>query len=408
MSGSILVSGLGKAYKKYHSKWRRLLELLMFGKIKQHELSWVLRGISFSVAPGEAVGIIGMNGAGKSTLLKLISGVSSLTEGKIEMKGRVVALLELGLGFHPDLTGKENVIIYGQLLGLSQRQIEQLLPSIEEFAEIGNFIDLPVRIYSSGMQVRLAFSVATAVRPDILIIDEALSVGDVYFQHKSFELIRSYRKLGTTLLLVSHDKQAIMSICDRAILLGDGQLIMEGKPESVLDFYNASLAKQQNQNLTQTIVQGGNLQTVSGTGEATVTAISILNSDYQFLKSVSVGQDVILQVDVDVKEDIQRLVFGYSIKDRLGQVIFGTNTDFSEQALFDVKANTRLQFQASFVVNLGPGSYSIQTALVSTDTHLVNNYDWRDIALIFDVVNTSSQRFAGTTWMNPSIKITKL
>lgn len=408
MSGSILVSGLGKAYRKYHSKWRRLLELLMFGKIKQHKLSWVLRGISFSVAPGEAVGIIGMNGAGKSTLLKLISGVSSLTEGKIEMKGRVVALLELGLGFHPDLTGKENVIIYGQLLGLSQRQIEQLLPSIEEFAEIGNFIDLPVRIYSSGMQVRLAFSVVTAVRPDILIIDEALSVGDVYFQHKSFELIRSYRKLGTTLLLVSHDKQAIMSICDRAILLGDGQLIMEGKPESVLDFYNASLAKQQNQNLTQTIVQGGNLQTVSGTGEATVTAISILNSDYQFLKSVSVGQDVILQVDVDVKEDIQRLVFGYSIKDRLGQVIFGTNTDFSEQALFDVKANTRLQFQTSFVVNLGPGSYSIQTALVSTDTHLVNNYDWRDMALIFDVVNTSSQRFAGTTWMNPSIKITKL
>ncbi len=408
MSGSILVSGLGKAYKKYHSKWQRLLELLMFGKIKQHELSWVLRGISFSVAPGEAVGIIGMNGAGKSTLLKLISGVSSLTEGKIEMKGRVAALLELGLGFHPDLTGKENVIIYGQLLGLSQRQIEQLLPSIEEFAEIGNFIDLPVRIYSSGMQVRLAFSVATAVRPDILIIDEALSVGDVYFQHKSFELIRSYRKLGTTLLLVSHDKQAIMSICDRAILLGDGQLIIEGKPESVLDFYNASLAKQQNQNLTQTVVQGGNLQTVSGTGEATVTAISILNSDYQFLKSVSVGQDVILQVDVDVKEDIQRLVFGYSVKDRLGQVIFGTNTDFSEQALFDVKANTRLQFQASFVVNLGPGSYSIQTALVSTDTHLVNNYDWRDIALIFDVVNTSSQRFAGTTWMNPSIKITKL
>jgi lipopolysaccharide transport system ATP-binding protein len=408
MSGSILVSGLGKAYKKYHSKWQRLLELLMFWKIKQHELSWVLRGISFSVAPGEAVGIIGMNGAGKSTLLKLISGVSSLTEGKIEMKGRVAALLELGLGFHPDLTGKENVIIYGQLLGLSQRQIEQLLPSIEEFAEIGNFIDLPVRIYSSGMQVRLAFSVATAVRPDILIIDEALSVGDVYFQHKSFELIRSYRKLGTTLLLVSHDKQAIMSICDRAILLGDGQLIIEGKPESVLDFYNASLAKQQNQNLTQTVVQGGNLQTVSGTGEATVTAISILNSDYQFLKSVSVGQDVILQVDVDVKEDIQRLVFGYSVKDRLGQVIFGTNTDFSEQALFDVKANTRLQFQASFVVNLGPGSYSIQTALVSTDTHLVNNYDWRDIALIFDVVNTSSQRFAGTTWMNPSIKITKL
>lgn len=408
MIGSISISELGKSYRKYHTKWHRLLEILMLGRFQYHKLSWVFRGVSFSVNPGEAVGIIGINGAGKSTLLKLVSGVSSPTEGKIEMKGKVAALLELGLGFHPDLTGKENAIISGQLLGMSIEQIEKLLPKIEEFAEIGDFIDLPVRVYSSGMQVRLAFSVATAVRPDILIIDEALSVGDVYFQHKSFDLIRSYRKLGTTLLIVSHDKQAIMSICDRAILLADGQLIMQGNPESVLDFYNAKLAGQQNQKLTQSLVESGKLQTISGTGEAIVTAVSILNSDRQLLKSVSVGEDVVLQVDVNVKKNIDRLVFGYSIKDRLGQIIFGTNTDFSEQVLFDVKENTRLQFQASFVANLGAGSYSIQTALVSTDTHLVNNYDWRDIALIFDVVNTSSQRFAGSAWMNPSIKITKL
>ncbi len=238
----ILVSGVGKAYKIYQRKVHRLLEWMIPGIQPQHSLKWILKDINFEINEGEAVGIIGINGAGKSTLLKLITGTAKPTTGNIDISGRVAAMLELGMGFHADFTGRQNVYMSGQLLGLSVEQINQLMPEIESFAEIDEYIDQPVRVYSSGMQVRLAFSVATAIRPDILIIDEALSVGDAYFQHKSFERIREFRRKGTTLLLVSHDKQAIQSICDRAILLNQGEVAMEGEPEAVMDFYNALLA----------------------------------------------------------------------------------------------------------------------------------------------------------------------
>jgi len=192
-----------------------------------------------------------MNGAGKSTLLKVITGTIQPTSGQVILSGKVAAMLELGMGFHPEFTGRQNVVMASQLLGLSDSEIKDLMPSIEAFAEIGSYIDEPVRTYSSGMQARLAFSVATAVRPDILIVDEALSVGDTYFQHKSFDRIREFRKQGTTLLIVSHDKQAIQAVCDRAILLKSGRLAMEGRPEEVMDFYNASLADYQGQTIEQ-------------------------------------------------------------------------------------------------------------------------------------------------------------
>ena len=191
----IRVNNVGKAYRQYHSKTGRLIEWLSPLNTKRHNLKWILSDINFEVAPGEAVGIIGINGAGKSALLKLITGTSRPTTGEIEISGRVAALLELGMGFHSDFTGRQNVYMSGQLLGLSSEKITELMPQIEEFAEIGDYIDQPVRVYSSGMQVRLAFSVATAIRPDVLIIDEALSVGDAYFQHKSFDKIKEFKSL---------------------------------------------------------------------------------------------------------------------------------------------------------------------------------------------------------------------
>ena len=183
--GSIRVTQLGKAYKQYSTRWSRLLEWALPFLGERHQKKWVLKDVSFTVEPGEAVGIIGVNGAGKSTLLKMITGTTQPTSGKIEITGRVAALLELGMGFHPEFTGRQNVYMSGQLLGLTVEEIAQLMPDIEAFAEIGDYIDQPVRVYSSGMQVRLAFSVATAIRPDILIVDEALSVGDKYFSQKS-------------------------------------------------------------------------------------------------------------------------------------------------------------------------------------------------------------------------------
>lgn len=403
--GSISVSNIGKAFKQYPNRWARLIEWFCPGNIIKHRLKWVLQDINFTVSPGEAVGIIGINGAGKSTLLKMITGTSQPTKGSIHISGRVAALLELGMGFHPDFTGRQNVYMAGQLMGLHAEAISNLMPKIEEFAEIGDYLDSPVRVYSSGMQMRLAFSVATAVRPDVLIVDEALSVGDDYFQHKSFERIREFRRQGTTLLIVSHDKQAIQSICDRAILLNAGHIEMEGEPEVVMDYYNALLAAKQNQKVEQKTTSEGKIQTISGTGEAEVSKICLLDEHKNTVEFINVGQAVILHVEVKVNADIPRLVLGYGIKDRLGQVLYGTNTDFKDKVIENVKAGSIVVYDFSFDANLGPGSYSIQTALVSTDSHLVNNYEWRDLALLFNVVNIDKTKFVGLTWLDPKIGV---
>lgn len=404
--GTIVVSNLGKAYKQYPNRWSRLLEWITPGQSKRHELKWVLQGINFTVNAGEAVGIIGINGAGKSTLLKLITGTTQPTTGSVHMTGRVAAMLELGMGFHPDFTGRQNAFMAGQLLGMSTEDIARLMPEIEAFAEIGDYIDQPVRVYSSGMQMRLAFSLATAMRPDVLIVDEALSVGDAYFQHKSFDRIREFRKQGTTLLIVSHDKGAIQSICDRAILLNAGHLAMEGEPEAVMDYYNAMLADHQNQEVKQEVREDGKVQTISGTGDATVTAITLVDSQDRLLEVVDVGQPVRLRITVQANKAIERLVLGYGIKDRLGQVIYGTNTHLKEQPLVDVSSGDKFHFEIAFPANLGPGTYSVQTALVSNDSHLVNNYEWRDLALVFNVININKPHFAGCAWIDPVIEIT--
>lgn len=234
---SIKVRNVGKAYKYYSSKWNRVIEKLLPGDKPQHSKKWVLKDISFTIKPGESVGIVGVNGAGKSTLLKLLTGTTQPTKGSIEIRGRVAALLELGMGFHPDFTGTQNVYMSGLMMGLSREDIERLLPEIEAFADIGDYINEPARIYSSGMLMRLAFAVATAARPDILIVDEALSVGDSRFQAKCYARIADFKKRGTTLLLVSHSAGDIVKHCERAIFLKDGDICMDGAARDVTNRY---------------------------------------------------------------------------------------------------------------------------------------------------------------------------
>jgi len=405
MTNALTVNHVGKAYKRYFNKWARAWEWV--SRRSRHEKTWVLKDIDFSVKPGEAVGIIGVNGAGKSTLLKIITGTTQPTTGQVHTSGRVAALLELGMGFHPDFTGRQNVSMAGQLLGLSQAEISAHMPAIEAFAEIGEYIDRPVRLYSSGMQMRLAFSVATAVRPDLLIVDEALSVGDAYFQHKSFNKIREFREKGTSLLIVSHDRSAIQNLCDRAILLERGNIIRDGSPEEVMDFYNAKIAERENSKILVNKLENGKSQIISGNGEAVVTEIYIEDEEGKQIEYVDVGQPITLCLRVEARESIDRLVLGYGIKDRLGQVIFGTNTDLKQQVLKDVKSGDVIDFRIHFPANLGPGSYSIQTALCSAETHLLNNYEWRDLALMFDVINVNKASFAGCAWIDPTIDIRK-
>jgi lipopolysaccharide transport system ATP-binding protein len=407
MSANVLaVDSVGKSFREYPSQ---LLRILSWLGVPARNVSdtWVLRDISFHVGEGEAIGIVGQNGAGKSTLLKLITGTLRPTTGKVAVRGRIAAILELGMGFNPDLTGRQNVLHTAGLMGFSQAEILKVMPQIEEFAEIGHYFDEPVRVYSSGMQMRVAFSVATAFRPDVLIVDEALSVGDTYFQHKSMGRIREYRKQGTTLLIVSHDRTAIQALCDRAVLLDKGHKVMDGNPQSVMDYYNAMIAEKENSLIKVVELESGKLQTVSGTGEATISAIGLYRPSGEKVEYVHVGEPLELRMAVQVSRDVPKLVLGYQIKDRLGQDMFGTNTYHTGQILEEPKAGDRYEFRAKFDMTLGPGAYSISTALVSTDTHLVNNYEWRDLAYVFTVINVDKAYFVGMSWMPPVMRIEK-
>lgn len=405
--GHIRVTGLAKAYKQYPNRWSRLLEWLVPFSRARHDLHWVLRDVDFEIQPGEAVGIVGVNGAGKSTLLKMITGTTQPTCGHIHLQGRVAALLELGMGFHPDFTGRQNAVMAGQLLGMQVEEIDALMPQIEGFAEIGEAIDHPVRTYSSGMQMRLAFSVATARRPDILIVDEALSVGDAYFQHKSFERIRSFRKAGTTLLIVSHDRSAIQSICDSAILLENGRLAMRGKPEEVMDYYNAMLAQREGQIVRQEMLANGQVQTISGTGEAGILNVRLLDAKGRSLEVAEVGQPVVLEVQTEIRQDIERLILGFMIKDRLGQAIYGINTHRLDKAVTDLSAGERVTFRFAFDMRLGKGSYSVALSLSRLDSHLDRNFEWRDYGLIFHVINNRQEDFVGCSWLQAQTDITR-
>lgn len=402
--GTISVRNLGKAYKQYPSRWSRLAEWMIPFSKPRHKMKWVLQDLNFTIQAGEAVGIVGINGAGKSTLLKMITGTTQATVGNVEVTGRVAALLELGMGFHPDFTGRQNAIMAGQLLGLSVEALNQLMPEIEAFAEIGDYIDQPVRVYSSGMQMRLAFSVATAQRPDILIVDEALSVGDSYFQHKSFDRIREYSQQGTTLLIVSHDKGAVQGICDRAILLNAGRLAMEGDPEAVMDYYNAMLAERGRLTVRQEVDQDGRIKTTSGTGEATIESAELLNAQNEAVEVIGVGQTVRIRVRVNAHVDLPELVLGYMIKDRLGQPVFGTNSHHLRQPTEHVRQGEHLEYVFDFDANLGVGSYSVALALHTADTHVGQNFEWRDRAIVFNVINIDKDPFVGAAWLPTTLK----
>jgi len=393
---------IGKSYKTYRSEWHRIAG--WFGRrVDPKEEKWVLRNINFELRAGEAVGIIGQNGAGKSTLLKIITGTLAPTEGQLQCRGRISAILELGMGFNGELTGRQNAAHTAGLMGFSQAQIATVIDEIAEFAEIGDYFDKPVRMYSSGMQMRVAFAVATAYRPEILIVDEALSVGDAYFQHKSFNRIKEFQQQGTTLLIVSHDRSSIQALCDRALLLDGGSIVREGNPEEILDYYNALIADKENSKIETRVLPSGQVQTISGTGEVKIEDIALFNEKGEAVEIVSVGQRVSLKIRCHAYQDIPELVCGYMIKDRLGQTLYGTNTYHQKQIIRDIHADSSVEFEIAFTAALGPGSYSFCIALHSADSHLINNYEWRDLALVFSVVNTGQPEFIGMAWLPSTI-----
>ncbi len=382
--GHLRVTKLGKAYRRYVRQSGRLLEWLGLGV--QHELKWILRDINFEIQRGEAVGLIGVNGAGKSTLLKLIAGTARPTTGQITVNGRITALLELGMGFHADFTGRENVLMSARIAGIPASELEAVMAAVEEFAEIGDYIDQPVRTYSSGMQVRLAFSVATAVRPDILIVDEALSVGDTYFQHKSFDLIRRFLAEGTTLLFVSHSAASVKSICTRAILLDQGSIVCDDAPDKVLDYYNALIARSHAEyEIRQLATKGGGQVTRSGSGEARIDKLELIVGEEPVNAMLS-GQPAVIRVTGTSRVPLDQITVGILLRDRLGNDVFGTNT-MHHGSSAPRREGERFCAEFRFAsLPLGSGSYSITAALHSLDNHIAGNYDWWDRALVFEVL----------------------
>ncbi|GAA3403003.1 ABC transporter ATP-binding protein [Paenibacillus hodogayensis] len=397
----IKLDNVGKKYKVFNGAFARVIEWVIAKKM--HREKWVLRNLTFEVGEGESLGIIGHNGAGKSTLLKILTGVLPPSEGSFSTSGSIAALLELGMGFHPDFTGIQNIRMSLQLTGVDNEKIDRLIPEIEAFAEIGDYVNQPLRTYSSGMSVRLAFATATAIRPDILIVDEALSVGDVYFQHKCFDRIKKFREEGTTLLFVSHDPGAIKNLCDRAILLDQGVLVKEGTPEAVLDYYNAVVAlREVEYSITQSVGENNRINTRSGSGELTITKVDIVDKNDRLVHAIQVGERIQVRIAFQCSRKIVNPTVGFVIKDRLGNAIFGTNTYQLNVNAGEVEDGTEVIVLFSLSANIGMGTYSVTAAIHEGLTHISKNYDWWDHAFTFQVIKGQEPAFDGTIYLPSS------
>jgi lipopolysaccharide transport system ATP-binding protein len=330
---ALTIRDLGKAFRSYRSEWQRVLSWLG-ASVKPANEHWVLRDVAFSVLPGEAIGIVGQNGAGKSTLLKLIAGTMRPTEGTIDVNGRVAAILELGMGFNPELTGRQNALHAGGLMGFDRRALQAIMPSVQAFADIGEYFDLPLRTYSSGMQVRVAFAVATGFRPEILIIDEALAVGDAAFQRKCFQRIEAFRAEGTTLLFVSHDTETIKKLCSRALFIKNGRLELFGPAKIVCDRYEQHLfgGKASLQMATAGVSVPARFdpslttpacELVYGSGKAEIDSCWIEDLEGERINVVEAGQPFVWRYNVRFNEPVENPVFAMLLKTREGIALYG-------------------------------------------------------------------------------------
>lgn len=395
MPPALRVESVSKQYRIYDRPVDRLKESLTRGRWKTHHEFWALHDISFEIEAGTTTGIIGPNGSGKSTLLQIITGTLEPTHGRIWHEGRIAALLELGAGFNPEFTGLENIFMNASLLGLSKAETERMLPEIASFAEIGEFIQQPLKTYSSGMYIRLAFATAIAVSPQILIIDEALSVGDAVFQHRCTRRIKEMQEAGTTILFVSHDPGAIRALCSRAILLNGGRLEADGTPSEVLDRYQrvimaaeAAYAEAQLAEKSPVVSQSEENDVAlqftyrHGNGSAEILRVDLLDASRRPIAMVETGQLVHVRVRVTFHEDLEDPVYGFVIRNRHGINLYGTNTKVQGIKPGLVKRGERIETTFSFNCWLAPDLYSISIAVHSPNSV---SFDWMDGALFFRV-----------------------
>jgi ABC-type polysaccharide/polyol phosphate transport system ATPase subunit len=394
MTTALRVDNVSKLYRIYDRPTDRLKEMLTQGLIKRHREFWALKDISFQIEAGTTTGIIGPNGSGKSTLLQIVTGTLEPTHGTIHYEGRVAALLELGAGFNPEFTGIENVYLNASLLGFTRSETKARLPEIERFAEIGQFIHQPVKTYSSGMYVRLALAIAVSVAPQILVVDEALAVGDTIFQHRCIRRIKEMQESGTTVLFVSHDPTIVRALCSRTILLKNGHMLADGKPMDVLNRYQELIMKHErgeqstgddltSENGSHTI-QRPRLEAAHrhGDGSAEIFSAELLDSSGQRVELVESGAPVTIRFQILFHKDIDKPVFGFMIRSRHGINVYGTNTEQRSYEVGPVKRDEVVEACFNFNCHLGQEHYFISLAVHSPDGV---SYDWIDGVIFFRV-----------------------
>jgi lipopolysaccharide transport system ATP-binding protein len=428
---AVEVHGLGKRYEIYAAPQDRLKQMVLprLSRLVGREPKeyfrefWALRDVNLHVDIGETVAIIGQNGSGKSTFLQLVCGTLSPTQGEVQRRGRIAALLELGAGFNPEFTGEENVYLSGMLYGLTEAQLKERYKSIIEFAEIGDFVSQPVKTYSSGMYVRLAFAIAAHVDADVLVVDEALSVGDVRFTQKCMRFLREFQKTGT-LLFVSHDVGAVTSLCSRAVWLDRGSVRLDGPAKEVVEAYLAEqhVLDRKAQGVTVTAAKAerarakmAQLDVVDqradqlkgsnpiklfefdaeahassfGAGGATIANVAMIDADGHPLSMVEGGELVTLDIAVDIHTALSGLIVGFYLKDRLGQRLFGANTHLSHENVIEGEASDQIHASFQFRMPYLPiGAYSFDAAVASGTQQDHTQQHWVHDALQFRAIES--------------------
>ncbi|PKM47903.1 MAG: ABC transporter ATP-binding protein [Firmicutes bacterium HGW-Firmicutes-8] len=413
---AIKAENVSKVYKLYDKPLDRLKESINpFGK-KYHKEFYALNDVSFEVKKGETVGIIGKNGSGKSTLLEIITGVLTPTSGTINVKGKVSALLELGAGFNPELTGIENIYLNGTIMGYSKDEIDKRLKNILSFADIGEFVYQPVKMYSSGMFVRLAFAVAVNVEPNILIVDEALAVGDGKFQLKCFERIKSLQEAGTTILIVSHDLQSIRQFCDFAFLIDKGVLLEIGAPNIIVNHYIRILFSSEDIELPEVpnkknenkvgSTEGNELKEYRyGTQDGIIEYFEVLNNDLKPARAVTTCDEVVMRMIVTAKKPIEKPIYAMTIKTIKGLEVYGTNSYFQAIPFNALKLGDSIEVTFRQRLALMPGNYYISFGFVELNSDNIVPLDRRYDAVEVKVLPEGHDRSFGLANLTSEINI---
>ncbi|MBI1357953.1 MAG: ATP-binding cassette domain-containing protein [Acidobacteria bacterium] len=384
----LLARNISKLYRLYPKPSDRIREALPFAG-PRHEEFWALRDVNIEVARGEVFGVVGPNGGGKSTLLQILCGILDPTTGHVVRRGRMAALLELGAGFNPEFSGRENIRINGEIMGLTRDQVEAAMPSIERFAGIGDFIERPVKTYSSGMHVRLAFATAIHTDPEILVVDEALAVGDAVFANRCVRKFEELREAGVTVVFVSHDLGLVKQLCDRAIFLMDGRIQAEGEPKHVIDRYVGSVLEKQKAEVAESRRLGAlNASHRHGDRLAEIMEVELLGPDGSPTRAAVSGERLTVRIRTQFRADQPAPMVGVLVRTRTGMEVFGTNTKIEETPLPACREGDRLDIEFQFECALTPQEYTLTVATQHPSGH---SHDWLDDAIAFRVLDARAR-----------------